>query len=622
MDVKQYPVFITCRDKVTSLISLISWLEKIGQTNIYLLDNKSTFPPLLDFYKETQYKVFYLDQNLGGRALWWSGLIDMLRIEDRFIVSDSDVIPVEGCPHDVIEVFDNVLNEFPEYKKVGFGLKFDDLPDHYKHKQDVIAWEGKFYTKEISPGLYDAPIDTTFALYQPGSEFGRTPGIRTGHPYLARHVPWYTDMENLSDEDVFFRNNLPSTHTTNWNQYELRGWLSNALGKTSKTGPAKSQPSGTVGAAPRTADYPMLAEELWAQRLARDAGKVESTQRFWKTIIEPVIEILQPETVVEIGSDTGGYTRNALEFCRRSDAELHVVDPAPKSNISAWKDQYGDRLIVHKDLGLSNLPLGDKLDVVLVNGDRDWYRVFDELKLIERRYRETNRLFPLTMLHDIRRSYGQRNLYYEADRYRSADGREDTLPESMRLSDRDSVNPRLHKASYEDDSQDGVLAAIRDFVDETGRQFELLEIPGLYGFGILIPPGLKEQNTALAEFFDILDLPKTVTQLVEQAEDGRIDALARLSEANRQLQESNKRQRQLSGQKKQLREANKKLRELRNEKKQLRQTNNRLREANKRLRQSPNEAKKEQKQNGQIRRAARKINVAARKLRSILGNSG
>jgi len=48
---------------------------------------------------------------------------------------------------------------------------------------------------------------------------------------------------------------------------------------------------------------------------------------FWNTIIGPVFEILRPETIVEIGSASGGNTRNVLEYCRRSGAKLHVVDP-------------------------------------------------------------------------------------------------------------------------------------------------------------------------------------------------------------------------------------------------------------------------------------------------------
>ena len=35
---------------------------------------------------------------------------------------------------------------------------------------------------------------------------------------------------------------------------------------------------------------------------------------FWDTVIQPVLEILQPKTIVEIGSDQGHNTENLLEY--------------------------------------------------------------------------------------------------------------------------------------------------------------------------------------------------------------------------------------------------------------------------------------------------------------------
>ena len=616
MDVKQYPVFLTCRDKVTPLIALISWLEKVGQTNIYLLDNNSSFPPLLDFYKETQHKVFYLNQNLGGRALWWSGLLDTLRIQSRYIVSDSDVIPIEDCPDSAIDVLNNVLNRFPEYKKVGFGLKIDDLPDHYKHKHDVIAWESRFYTKEIAPGIYDAAVDTTFALYQPGAEFGRTPSLRVGHPYLARHTPWYSDTNNPSDEDVFFRENLPSTHTTNWNQEELRDWLSKALGKTSDYEPTKLQPEqNTKGAVSRTADYPLLTGQPWAQDLAQDAGRIESTQRFWKAIIEPALKLLQPKDIVEVGSYPGGNTRSILEFCEQNDARLHLADPAPGYDVSGWRDQYGDRLIVHGGSSLGAQLPGDEPEVVLVNGGHNRHKVFGGLKLIEKKYKGTSRRFPLVVLHDVRWSRGP-------DEYRESEKNSPT--QTIWPFDKDGVGPRMHDSFHGHDARNDPRTAIENFANATDQHFELLKVPGLYGLGLLVPSELAERNVELAKFLAIVSLPETIMQLVERTEEDRIGTLAKLAEANRQLQESNKRLRQLHGNRKHAREANKKLveikgklRESKEKIRQLRGEKKELRIANKQLRQPNNETN--EARNSRVLKLAYKIDAATRRLRSTFG---
>src|SRR5205085_2892488 len=44
------PVFINCRERVTSLAALVSWLERAGCDEIYLLDNDSVYEPLLEYY--------------------------------------------------------------------------------------------------------------------------------------------------------------------------------------------------------------------------------------------------------------------------------------------------------------------------------------------------------------------------------------------------------------------------------------------------------------------------------------------------------------------------------------------------------------------------------------------
>ena len=101
-----------------------------------------------------------------------------------------------------------------------------DLPDHYRWKQKVIAWESQFWQTRLTPTLlYDAPIDTTFALYRPGSRYDLS-GIRSGFPYLARHHPWYEDSDNPSAEQSYYvRHAKPGTN--NWSGQVLPDYLAN-----------------------------------------------------------------------------------------------------------------------------------------------------------------------------------------------------------------------------------------------------------------------------------------------------------------------------------------------------------------------------------------------------------
>jgi len=51
--------------------------------------------------------------------------------------------------------------------------------------------------------VFDAPLDTTFALYRPSPTFA-LPALRTGPPYVASHLPWYQNLEDLPDDEQYY----------------------------------------------------------------------------------------------------------------------------------------------------------------------------------------------------------------------------------------------------------------------------------------------------------------------------------------------------------------------------------------------------------------------------------
>lgn len=222
------PVFVLCRDRVTPLAQLVAWLERAEVAQIILVDNASTYPPLLDYYRDSPHEVVFLGENVGPEAVWVSGLLDRFHVAGPFVVTDPDVIPGEDCPTDAIAHFLEILQRYPEAEKVGFGLQIADIPDHYALKPVVALWESQFWTVEAEPGVYRAPIDTTFAVYAPGMRRSTETGLRTGWPYLARHEPWYADRSNLSVEERYYRDHARSDLTT-WNRDQVRPEVAVAL---------------------------------------------------------------------------------------------------------------------------------------------------------------------------------------------------------------------------------------------------------------------------------------------------------------------------------------------------------------------------------------------------------
>ena len=207
--INKIPIFILSFNRLSYLKKIIRYLEKCGYTNIYIIDNMSTFPPLIEYYKTIPYNIIYLNENLGHLAFWKSKLFDKYR-NNFYVLTDPDVLPIEDCPNDFLEKFFYCLKKYPFMRKVGFSLKIDDLPSDTIFFKDIYNWEKQFYNYPINNSkLYYAPIDTTFALYLPdkfckGIEYSRA--IRTAYPYTARHLPWYKKINELAEEDFYYSN--------------------------------------------------------------------------------------------------------------------------------------------------------------------------------------------------------------------------------------------------------------------------------------------------------------------------------------------------------------------------------------------------------------------------------
>ena len=202
--IKHIPVIINNHNRLDCLKKQIAWLEQIGMKNIYIIDNASTYMPLLEYYKTISHTVFLLNKNVGFMSLWKTVLFQRFK-NDYYIYTDPDIIPVEDSPLNAVEYFYKLLQKYTDIDKVGFGLDIKDLPDYYPLKEKVLLWESKFWTVPVEPDVFAAPIDTTFALYRPGIMGGsELKALRTGGAYLARHISWYLDPSNLSDEELYY----------------------------------------------------------------------------------------------------------------------------------------------------------------------------------------------------------------------------------------------------------------------------------------------------------------------------------------------------------------------------------------------------------------------------------
>lgn len=211
----EIPLIINNRDRLTYLRMQLDCFERRGFKNIIILDNDSSYQPLLDFYRDCPHEVIRLGQNIGYLALWQSGVFSRFQ-RSFYLYTDSDLLIDPMCPDDFLERFVEALRRYPSLDKVGLGLRIDDLPVENVLQKEIQAHEQSLVRESVDKVYFAAPIDTTFALYRPEARGGYwINAFRMATPYLLRHLPWYEVTGEVNVErDFYLRNARKKTHWT------------------------------------------------------------------------------------------------------------------------------------------------------------------------------------------------------------------------------------------------------------------------------------------------------------------------------------------------------------------------------------------------------------------------
>jgi hypothetical protein len=204
--------------------------------------------------------------------------------------------------------------------------------------------------------------------------------------------------------------------------------------------------------------------------------------------IRPLLDATrQLSTMVEVGADHGQHTSKLLPYVRSRRAHLHIVDPVAQRDLTLCQRQYASCSTLHQQPSHEVLPSLDPPDVVLLDGDHNWYTVIEELRIMDRSYED----WPLTFMHDVEWPYARRDMYYAPERV-PEDCRQPFSPPglgivrgSSELSHR-GINREHANAVHEGGPRNGVLTAIEDFLDETQRHLVFFVSPGDFGLGIII----------------------------------------------------------------------------------------------------------------------------------------
>jgi len=200
------PVYVNVFNRISTTRTLCDQIARLDNAVPVIIDNASTWEPLLDWYaSDCPYEVVRLRENLGQHAPWLSGVISQDSAE-VYGVTDCD-LDIEGVPVDALARLSEPFSwQSARPVKSGLSLRIDDLPPW---QASVRQWESRWWRRVVPGGrFYFAAIDTTFALYRGDTlhatcmSVANVLCVRSAAPYTARHVPWYLDGENLDEENA------------------------------------------------------------------------------------------------------------------------------------------------------------------------------------------------------------------------------------------------------------------------------------------------------------------------------------------------------------------------------------------------------------------------------------
>ena len=206
-------------------------------------------------------------------------------------------------------------------------------------------------------------------------------------------------------------------------------------------------------------------------------------------------------SICEIGARTGTSTDCLLKLPTASHT---IIDPCIDDDLQA-KYAGDSRVRVVRANSLEALAdegrieAGTVFDTILIDGDHNWYTVFNELRLIDER--GLLRSGGFVFLHDVDWPYARRDLYYQPDtipaEFRRPFAQKGMIRGQSGLAESGGVNDDLMNALEEGGPRNGVLTAIEDFLALHPGKYRFFRIRYQWGLGVLELQSEKGSGVAL-----------------------------------------------------------------------------------------------------------------------------
>jgi Methyltransferase domain len=224
-----------------------------------------------------------------------------------------------------------------------------------------------------------------------------------------------------------------------------------------------------------------MSEEL---RGESDVGQWGASLANLLELLVPLLDAVGASSVAEVGAYAGDLTQDLVVWAEPADARVVAIDPTPQPELVELSAR-SDRLELVREPSTAAIPELPEVDVVIIDGDHNYYTVSEELRLIDERF--AGGPAPLLILHDVCWPHGRRDAYYSPERIPEAD-RQPMVEGGALFPGEAGIAagglPYKWVAEREGGPRNGVLTAVEDFVQ--GRDdLRLAVVPAFFGLGVV-----------------------------------------------------------------------------------------------------------------------------------------
>lgn len=250
---------------------------------------------------------------------------------------------------------------------------------------------------------------------------------------------------------------------------------------------------------------------------------------FWIDVVRPLLHETKARYLLQIGAYKGEHTQHLLKYCQQVDGMLTIIEPVITPELEAILAGASHYKLI-ADKSVVAIPQVDSpVEVVLLNGDLNYYTAYGDLLAIEKLANSMAISFPTVIHKSTYWPYARRDMYYDPNsipgsaRHRAAQIGMTLWSSELREG---MINAPFYNARIEGGSKNGVLTAVEDFINGSNEPLHLFTLPINHGLGIIYTDGSKVE----AFIKNRLTPPPALRLLLETWE------IARLNDIIRRLQ--------------------------------------------------------------------------------------